>query len=183
MKLKEQEWQRKQEEERRTRDSFRWTNMTPSAQCIRYGVREYTATFFPGYSWLSHYEKLTGCSNTEAVIMGHTYPKPDYCDFTDDRYVGHWTVEDVPDCITYFEGFQDKGCVASGSSLHRYEAHLMTLRPEDDGQMMCDSTPARLKGKSFTHPDSCVYWGKYGWWGIFFLEDSGCENVQPASME
>ncbi|TFK69830.1 hypothetical protein BDN72DRAFT_582065 [Pluteus cervinus] len=180
MKRKEDEWQSKQEEERTIRDSFRWANLTPSTQCTRYGVREYTATFFPGYSWLSHSEKLTSCSNTEAVVMGHNYPKPDYCQFQNNQYIGHWSVGDLPDCKTYFEWFKDRGCVAPGSPLRRYEAHLGTQRPEDDGQIMCDTTPALLKGKSFDKPDSCAHWSE-GWWGIFFIEDAGCQNLQVQS--
>ncbi|TFK69829.1 hypothetical protein BDN72DRAFT_582301 [Pluteus cervinus] len=179
----EREWKTQREEEGRIRDSFRWTNLTPSGHCTQYGVRKYTANFFPGYALLSHDEVLTGCSNAEAIIMGRTYSRPDHCNFTDDgRYVGHWSVQGVPDCRTYFQEFQDKGCVASGSSpLHRYEAHLMTTGPEDDGQIMCNTTPLQLKGKSFANPDSCADWGKHGWWGIFFLEDSECQNLQVQS--
>ncbi|TFK69832.1 hypothetical protein BDN72DRAFT_582032 [Pluteus cervinus] len=176
---KEKSWKDKEEHERRIRDSFRWTDLTPAAQCTRYGVREYTATFVnPGQYPLSPSELLTACSNTEAVIMGHTLPRPDYCEFTNEKYIAHWSVGDLPNCRTYFEGFRDVGCMAPGSSLRRYEAHLMTLRPEDDGKMMCDTTPARLKGKSFSGPDSCVDWGKWGWWGIWWLEDPECRNLQ-----
>ncbi|TFK69831.1 hypothetical protein BDN72DRAFT_839871 [Pluteus cervinus] len=160
-------------------DSFNWMDLTPAAHCTQYAVREYTATLFnPRQPSLSHPEMLTACSNAEAMIVGRAYSKPDYCEFTNDKYIGHWSVEDLADCKTYFEGFRDVGCVASGSSLRRYEAHLMTLMPGDDGRIMCDTTPARLKGKSFSGPDSCVDWGKWGWWGIWWLEDPECEKLQ-----
>ncbi|KAF8647827.1 hypothetical protein AX16_006529 [Volvariella volvacea WC 439] len=120
------------------------------------------------------------CLTTPIKILGAPPAEPLWCEdvsvfpWGNSMWRGHWDLHVEPDCSTYFENFQDKGCTAPGSGLHRYEAHMRNLLDGDDWKVMCSTTPVHLRGREYSSPDHCANWGKYGIWGIWFVEDSQC---------
>jgi len=154
------------------RRSFAWGDIRSQEQCISYGTKGYSAQLLK-IPW--YYNGFKTCMHTPIVIHGITYNKPNRCEIDNDGAVyGHWVAKNEPSCSTYWQYFEDKGCTYQGSGLRRIQGPLGGLHWQDDWQEMCSTTPAQFRGLHFDRPHSCDHWGKYGVWGIWLIEDSGC---------
>ncbi|TFK69834.1 hypothetical protein BDN72DRAFT_896922 [Pluteus cervinus] len=173
--VKKKKWEEEEKEIEMRKKSYHWGYAIPGDRCQGYALREWSAE-------LAHvpkgYDDEEGCYATPIDIQGLKLPGPDYCTnvgrWGTQQYLGHWKVDHDAGCTTFWENWQDKGCTGEGTGKHRYEAHLGNLRPNDDGAVMCASTPGVYKGRTFMGPKSCAYWGRYGWWGIWEMDDSQC---------
>ncbi|KAF8752328.1 hypothetical protein RHS01_08023 [Rhizoctonia solani] len=62
-------------------------------------------------------------------------------------------------------------------------ARLMGLAKNDDWRSMCESTPAIIDGKNYSHPSHCDDKGVWGIYGVFDLMDKDCEcSCGPAQL-
>ncbi|KAJ3525954.1 hypothetical protein NMY22_g10362 [Coprinellus aureogranulatus] len=167
------ELEREEEEEARKKAGLRWQDPLPDVHCLRYGTRKYTSRL---ENIPEGYSRLKACHETQAWINGR-WSTPSQCDDQGSwgGVVGTWIVDyDEGACHTFFQDFKDKGCTAQGSGKRRIESHLENLPRDDDGMRMCSSTPAEFHGLHFDGAETCAYWGKYGYWGIWFIEDGSC---------
>ncbi|KAF8645451.1 hypothetical protein AX16_007815 [Volvariella volvacea WC 439] len=168
---KEREWKQREEEEERRKRTLHWDEVKPDEHCLQYKTRRYSASLWVPNGLDGH----KYCLTTPIEILGVNYTGPLWCEEVErGRWRGHWDVPSSPDCATFFETYHDKGCTAPGSGLYRYEAHLGNLRQGDDGNIMCSTTPTDLMGHEYSSPHHCADWGKHGFWGIWFVEDSQC---------
>ncbi|KAF8647823.1 hypothetical protein AX16_006525 [Volvariella volvacea WC 439] len=171
IKRKEREWKEREEREEKRKHALHWDEIRPDDQCLQYRTRRYTANLSVPYGWDGH----KYCLTTPIEILGIIRTEPMWCEeVSRGRWRGHWDIHDEPDCSTYFENYQDKGCTGPESRLHRYEAHMGNLLDGDDWRAMCSTTPANLMGREYSSPHHCANWGKYGTWGIWFVDDPQC---------
>ncbi|KAJ7204708.1 hypothetical protein GGX14DRAFT_368453, partial [Mycena pura] len=177
-----QEWEdelkRKHEEEDRVRAGFFWEQPRGNPQCLRHGARGWTARIA---NVPRTYDPVTACMETSVEIHGVRHPSPAHCE---DRgcggVFGHWVVNySEPMCFTHFDNFKDKGCTSPGSRRRRIESPLENLQPgeyaNDNWREMCMTTGADFRNLHFDSPGWCENWGKYGAWGIWEIEDYGCQ--------
>jgi hypothetical protein len=170
---KREEERRRLEEEERIRAGFAWDGLKGDQRCLQHGMRRYTAQLA---NVPREYDPVKACTETAIEIHGLKIPRPNQCE---DRgcagVFGHWIVShSEPACATHFDTFKDKGCTSPGSGRRRIESHLENLQNGDDWRDMCSTTPADFRHLHFDGPDVCEYWGKYGVWGIWAIEDAGC---------
>ncbi|KAJ2927074.1 hypothetical protein H1R20_g10003, partial [Candolleomyces eurysporus] len=170
---KRRELEKEKEEEEKKRAGLKWQDPQPDQLCLRYGTRRYTAKL---ENVPNGYSRMKACHETQAWINGR-WATPSQCDDGGlwGGVHGTWIVdwEESP-CRSYFQDFKDKGCTAEGSGKRRIESQIQNIRSGDDALKMCASTPADFHGLHFDAPHSCVYWGIYGVWGLWFIEDGSC---------
>ncbi|PPQ94981.1 hypothetical protein CVT25_005379 [Psilocybe cyanescens] len=169
-KEKADEKRRREEEETRQRVSIEWSGLQPS-HCLRYGVREYTATLT---NVPVGFNAINECHIKPIEIHGREWA-PTSCE--DQGICGHvtgyWKVDsNEGGCTPWWSYFKDKGCVEPG--IRRHEAPLENLHNGDNWEDMCSTTPANINGINYDGPTSCVDWGKYGKWGIWLVNDNRC---------
>jgi hypothetical protein len=167
--IKKEKWERQ-------RMRLYWDDVQGEEHCLGHGTRRYTARLG---NILSGIDAMEACRTTPFTIHGVTYNSPTYCEdrgiFTGGSGVyGHWVVTEEPMCLTFWHLFSDKGCLAPGSGLRRFESSLGGLRPEDDPMEMCFSTPAFINGQSFTGPAGCQFWFLHGYLGYWDVPDDTC---------
>ncbi|EIW74538.1 hypothetical protein CONPUDRAFT_159832 [Coniophora puteana RWD-64-598 SS2] len=103
-------------------------------------------------------QRVEACKETPLSISGQM-KEPVHCEDKAGLGVyGTWEEGGDATCSTYFDWFKDKGCTAPNSGLRRYEMYMENLRPGDDWEAMCKSTPATFLETYFAHPDSCSQW-------------------------
>jgi hypothetical protein len=123
------------------------------------------------------YDWVKACKQTPIVIHNKTIKTPDRCE---DRGVwggmrGAWLVNfNEMACLPLWGDFNDKGCTAEGSRLHRTESRLWNIQPGEDWKRMCATTPADLHGIHFDSPKYCDDRGIWGIYGVWELEDPNC---------
>ncbi|KAJ7203513.1 hypothetical protein GGX14DRAFT_461393 [Mycena pura] len=165
------EARRKKEEQDRIRATFYWEDLRADQHCLRYSTRQYTARVA---NVPRQYDPVQACKETAIEINGLKIHSPVQCE---DRgcggVIGHWMAGD-PSCVTYFDGFADKGCTGPGSGRRAIESRLWNLQDGDNWRDMCSTTPARFRGLHFGGPDSCENWGFRGVWGTWNIEDREC---------
>ncbi|KAF8967443.1 hypothetical protein BDZ97DRAFT_1803342 [Flammula alnicola] len=165
---------RRIEEERREqirkRERITWDGLEPR-NCLRYGVKEYTAT-------LAHvplgFDAIEECSKKSVMIHGKEW-LPYHCENQGicGRATGHWQVDvNEASCSPWWSYFKDKGCVESG--IRRHEAPLENLPDDANWEVICSTTPANIGGMHYGGPTSCVNWGQHGIWGIWLVNDNTC---------
>ncbi|PPQ95305.1 hypothetical protein CVT25_001036 [Psilocybe cyanescens] len=169
-KEKADEKRRREEEKTRQRVSIEWSGLQPS-HCLRYGVREYTATLT---NVPVGFNAINECHIKPIEIHGREWA-PTSCE--DQGICGHvtgyWKVDsNEGGCTPWWSYFKDKGCVEPG--IRRHEAPLENLHNGDNWEDMCSTTPANINGVNYDGPTSCVDWGKYGKWGIWLVNDNRC---------
>jgi len=161
-------WRR--EDEERQRLGFFWADFE-ALNCVRHETRVYSARLENVPSGFEH--RIEACRETEMSVNG-VMRKPTRCeDKGANGLFGFWDVEGEAECGTYFNWFKDKGCTARWSGYKRYEMYMENLRPGDDWQVMCSSTPASFMGMTFSHPHYCVRWGE-GTYGLWDIKDGSC---------
>ncbi|QRW26045.1 interferon-induced 6-16 family protein [Rhizoctonia solani] len=72
-------------------------------------------------------------------------------------------------CMPKWAEFENEGCILYG--YRRKFARLMGLAKNDDWRSMCESTPAIIDGKNYSHPSHCDDKGVWGIYGVFDLMD------------
>ncbi|KAJ2929913.1 hypothetical protein H1R20_g7169, partial [Candolleomyces eurysporus] len=167
------ELEKEKEDEEKKKAGLKWQEPQPEQHCLRFGTRRYTAQL---ENLPEGYNRMKACHETQAWINGR-WVNPMECNDGGlwGGVHGTWIVDwDEGGCRSFFQDFKDKGCSAQGSGKRRIESQLQNLRYGDDGMRMCSSTPADFHGLHFQGPHSCVYWGKYGYWGLWFIEDGSC---------
>ncbi|KIK37813.1 hypothetical protein CY34DRAFT_809995 [Suillus luteus UH-Slu-Lm8-n1] len=147
-----------------------WTNIE-SQSCTTYATKEYVAELNTS-RWNPHRMKI--CMATPAFV--HGWPHwPSRCEDRSGTVIGHFAINhDEPDCVTYWSGYKDMGCTASGSKKRHIEQRLENLPFLADYKEFCATTPARFLDRKFAGADSCVnipIWGVYGQW---FIDDHNC---------
>jgi len=161
------EWENRE----RVRLRLYWKDFDPVGQCLGVGKRIHSAR-------LENYDQsidgVLACRETLAVINGVEYPRPMRCEDRGSEIRGYWMVTNDEVCASYWEYFREKGCSNPGSGHRRYESHLGGVRPSDNPEAMCFSTPATIQGKHYDGPMSCPDWGQWGWWGIWDIPDENC---------
>ncbi|KAH9478071.1 hypothetical protein JR316_0010308 [Psilocybe cubensis] len=142
------------EEEAQQRREITWSALQPR-NCLRYGVREYTAVLT---NVASGFNALQECYIKPIEIHGKEW-MPTSCE--DERIcghvTGHWKVDSSEaSCTPWWSYFKDKGCVEPG--IRRHEAPLENLQNGDNWQEMCSTTPAIINGVHYNGPTSCADW-------------------------
>jgi len=130
-----------------------WDNLQPAQQCLRYGMREYTAQIInvPADS-----DAMETCNATVAELHGRKICHPHSCEDKECNGVfGHWIVDySEPECeTTHFDVFLDKGC--DWPRGRRIESKLEGVQPGDNLLSMCLSTPADFFDLHFIGPTAC----------------------------
>ncbi|KAF8955226.1 hypothetical protein BDZ97DRAFT_1859084 [Flammula alnicola] len=158
------------DEEARQRDGMSWAGLEPN-HCLRYGVKEYTAT-------LTHvplgFNAIEECHKKSIEIHGRQW-LPSLCEDQGicGRVTAHWQVDaNEAMCTPWWGAFQDKGCVESG--IRRHEARLESIQDTTNWEALCSTTPANINGMHYGGPTSCTGWGLFGVWGIWLVDDNSC---------
>ncbi|GAB1520180.1 hypothetical protein RhiTH_003253 [Rhizoctonia solani] len=120
--------------------------------CVAYGYQEVHASllFVPEGA-----EPLTSCAQTPNLIRGIGYKSPLHCvdKGSDQGVVGIWYIPTATGCMPKWAEFENEGCKLYG--YRRKFARLMGLAKNDDWRSMCESTPAIIDGKNYSHPSHC----------------------------
>jgi len=146
-----------------------WTNLE-SRYCTTYATREYVAEL--SISPLSRH-RMEICVATPVIVHGRPH-WPSRCEERSGKVIGHFAINsNEPDCVTYWSGYRDMGCTATGSKKRHIEQRLENLPFGSDYKEFCATTPTRFLDKKFSGADSCVtsIWGVYGQW---FVDDHSC---------
>ncbi|KAF8688540.1 hypothetical protein RHS03_09680, partial [Rhizoctonia solani] len=128
-------------------------------------------------------EPLTSCAQTPNLIRGIGYKSPLHCvdKGSDQGVVGIWYIPTATGCMPKWAEFENEGCKLYG--YRRKFARLMGLAKNDDWRSMCESTPAIIDGKNYSHPSHCDDKGVWGIYGVFDLMDKDCEcSCGPAQL-
>jgi len=165
-----EERDRREEEERQRRHLF-WGNVEAHT-CTTYGTRAYTAQLMNLPADWKH--RADACKATPLEIHGISH-LPKTCE---DRglgvVIGRWEInQQEPDCATYWDEYNDKGCTSPGSGKKYITYHLMNLPEKSDWREFCATTPARFNNMQFPGAQECILsiWGVFGQWEI---DDSNC---------
>ncbi|CAE6424351.1 unnamed protein product [Rhizoctonia solani] len=148
--------------------------------CVAYGYQEVYASlvFVP-----EGVEPLTSCTQTPNSIGGVGYKSPLRCvgKSPGQGVVGIWYIPTATRCMPKWAEFENEGCMLYG--YRRKFARLMGLAKNDDWRSMCESTPAIIDGKNYSHPSHCDDKGVWGIYGVFDLMDKDCEcSCGPAQL-
>ncbi|KAG1787340.1 uncharacterized protein HD556DRAFT_1409615 [Suillus plorans] len=92
-------------------DKIAWTNLE-SHSCTSYATREYVAEMNVS-PWSRQWTNI--CMSTPVVVHGQPH-FPSRCEYRSGTVIGHFAVKyNEPDCVTYWSGYRDWGCIAKGS--------------------------------------------------------------------
>jgi len=158
-------------QEERLRLNLHWGDVDTHT-CTTYATRGYSAQLLNlPTSW---YDRVDACMATPLGIHGISY-FPKYCDDKGPGVViGRWEIDQQePDCTTYWDEYNDKGCTSPGSGKRHYTHKLMNLPEGSDWREFCATTPISFKNMHFPGAEECFtsIWGVYGRWE---LDDSRC---------
>jgi len=179
-----EEWQREQqrwrreveererrEEEERQRHHMYWGHVEAHT-CATYATREYSAQLMNlPRSW-EH--RLEACRNTPLEIHGISH-SPKTCE---DRgpgvVIGRWEInQQEPDCKTFWDGYDDKGCTSPGSGKRHITHKLMNLPQGSDWREFCATTPINFNHMEFPSAEEC-FTSVFGVYGRWEMDDSKC---------
>ncbi|PPQ75235.1 hypothetical protein CVT26_008691 [Gymnopilus dilepis] len=172
----QEERERKQRElekdETRKRDSLAWEGLQ-AGHCVRYGVKEYSATLSRVPLGL---DSISECQKKSINIQGRDW-HPSRCEESGfcGRVTAHFDVDiNESSCKPWWVNYRDKGCVEYG--IRRHEASIEDLHDTENWESICMTTPMTIRGRYYEGPTSCANWGRGGlWpWGIWLLEDDSC---------
>ncbi|KAG0702053.1 hypothetical protein DFH29DRAFT_923572 [Suillus ampliporus] len=167
---REVEERRKREQDERLRLNMFWTEPV-SHTCTTYATREYTARLVNVPSYYDR--RVEACMATPVQIHGTDYT-PKWCeDHGSNNVIGHWEVQQEPDCASYWNDYKDFGCVSPGSGQRRVEHHLANLPSGGDWREFCATTPVSFRGMHFTGAEFC-FQTVFGVWGHWVFDDESC---------
>ncbi|ELU42894.1 Ifi-6-16 domain-containing protein [Rhizoctonia solani AG-1 IA] len=119
-------------------------------------------------------EPLTSCAQTPNLIRGIGYKSPLHCVDKVGELVVSCLVNSLVRLRTRRERGVDYKALRVAYSMRKF-ARLMGLAKNDDWRSMCESTPAIIDGKNYSHPSHCDDKGVWGIYGVFDLMDKDCE--------
>ncbi|KAN0094869.1 hypothetical protein V8E55_003156 [Tylopilus felleus] len=166
-----EERDKREEEERQRRHMF-WGRVEAHA-CTTYATREYTAQLMNLPTTWEH--RLDACKATPLEIHGNSYLPTTCEDRGPGAVTGRWEINhNEPDCKTFWDSYNDKGCTSRGSGKRRITQKLMNLVSEhSDWKEFCATTPTQINHLQFSGAEVCftAVWGVYGQWE---LDDGSC---------
>jgi len=170
-------WEREVEERKRREEEGRqklhmfWGHVE-AHKCTTYATREYTAQLMNLPTTWKH--RLDACKATPLEVHGISYFPKTCEDKGPGVVIGRWDInQQVPECTTFWDSYNDKGCTSPGSGRKHITHKLMNLPEEGDWRVFCATTPARFDHMQFTGAHECIpsIWGVYGQWEI---DDGNC---------
>ncbi|KAN0087971.1 hypothetical protein V8E55_006592 [Tylopilus felleus] len=167
------EERRKREEEERKRLNLFWGSVEAHT-CSTYATREYTAQLMNLPATWDWEHRVEACRATPLEIHGISH-LPITCEHKGSGIViGRWEVnQQEPECRTFWESYDNKGCTSPGSGKKHVTQKLMNLPAKSDWKEFCATTPAHFDHMQFPGAQTCftAIWGVYGQWE---LDDSNC---------
>ncbi|KAG0702056.1 hypothetical protein DFH29DRAFT_999701 [Suillus ampliporus] len=157
----------------RNRLNLFWTDPKPH-MCTTYSTREFTARLINVPYFYNR--RVEACMATAIQIHGVEYT-PKWCeDHGPNNVVGHWKVDQQPDCVSYWTWYKDLGCVSPGSGQRRIEQYLKNIPLGGDWREFCATTPTSLNGVHFIGAQSCLLDpNNDGTWGYWDIDDKRCK--------
>ncbi|ESK87675.1 hypothetical protein Moror_1879 [Moniliophthora roreri MCA 2997] len=153
-----------------------WSDITPDRQCLRYGVKRYSA-------FLEQvpigFDGMELCQEESQTILGRRR-KPDSCEKValqdgSEKIIGRWMVDyNVPECHTSLTDIKELDC--SENAKRRLEAQVVDIGESEDWYLMCTTTPLNWHGKTYlpTQCESRTIWFTNYKIALFDVLDPSC---------